>query len=163
MASLLSRRSGIAAPRAARPCVVANVTASSPKVAAGWSPTSWRKFPIVQQPKYDDKVEYQAVLDELSSFPPLVFAGECRNLKAKLAKASIGEAFIVQGGDCAEAFSQFNANKIRDFYRVMLQMGLIVAFGGGMPVIKLGSMGAWRGVAARGGSLTSTPEGGVTF
>jgi 3-deoxy-D-arabino-heptulosonate 7-phosphate (DAHP) synthase class II len=78
--------------------------------------------------------------DEIRSFPPLIFAGECRNLQERLAKAAVGEAFILQGGDCAEAFTQFSANRIRDTYRVLLQMSVVMMFGGGVPVIKLGRM-----------------------
>jgi 3-deoxy-7-phosphoheptulonate synthase len=70
----------------------------------------------------------------------LIFAGECRNLQERLAKAATGEAFILQGGDCAEAFTQFSANKIRDTYRVLLQMSVVMMFGGGVPIIKLGRM-----------------------
>jgi 3-deoxy-7-phosphoheptulonate synthase len=70
--------------------------------------------------------------------PPLIFAGECRTLQSRLAKAAVGEAFVITGGDCAESFTQFSANRIRDFYRVLLQMSVVLAFGGGVPVIKLG-------------------------
>jgi 3-deoxy-7-phosphoheptulonate synthase len=78
--------------------------------------------------------------DEIRSYPPLIFAGECRNLQERLAKAAVGEAFILQGGDCAEAFTQFSANRIRDTYRVLLQMSVVMMFGGGVPIIKLGRM-----------------------
>jgi 3-deoxy-D-arabino-heptulosonate 7-phosphate (DAHP) synthase class II len=77
---------------------------------------------------------------EIRSYPPLIFAGECRNLQERLAKAAVGEAFILQGGDCAEAFTQFSANRIRDTYRVLLQMSVVMMFGGGVPIIKLGRM-----------------------
>ena len=77
-------------------------------------------------------------MSELSSMPPLVFAGECRTLQSRLAQAAAGEAFLVQGGDCAEAFSQFNANRIRDLFRLLLQMSVVLMFGGGVPVVKLG-------------------------
>lgn len=77
---------------------------------------------------------------EIASMPPLVFAGECRNLQASLAKCAVGDAFIVQGGDCAEAFSQFSANRIRDLFRLILQMSVVVMFGGGVPVVKLGRL-----------------------
>ncbi|KAG1671346.1 hypothetical protein FOA52_002956 [Chlamydomonas sp. UWO 241] len=122
----------------AEPVVRSTLPSPGSPVAKPWSPNSWREFPVSQQPNYPDPEATQAVLDEIASYPPIVTAGECRNLQAKLAKACVGEAFIVQGGDCAEAFSQFSANNIRDFYRLLLQMSLIVAFGGGMPVIKLG-------------------------
>jgi len=84
--------------------------------------------------------QVQAACSEIKSYPPLIFAGECRNLQDRLAKAATGEAFILQGGDCAEAFTQFNANKIRDTYRVLLQMSVVMMFGGGVPIVKLGRM-----------------------
>ena len=77
---------------------------------------------------------------EIASFPPLVFAGECRTLQERLAKCATGDAFILQGGDCAEAFSQFNANRIRDLFRLILQMSVVMMFGGGVPVVKLGRL-----------------------
>ena len=84
--------------------------------------------------------ELDASIAEIASMPPLVFAGECRNLQDRLAAAARGDAFIVQGGDCAEAFTQFSANRIRDLYRLILQMGLVVQYGGGMPVVKIGRL-----------------------
>lgn len=75
----------------------------------------------------------------LESFPPVVFAGEARNLEEKLAQAAMGNAFLLQGGDCAESFKEFNANNIRDTFRVILQMGVVLMFGGQMPVIKVRS------------------------
>lgn len=116
----------------------AGVEASSGSAPSSWAPNTWRKLPVQQQPEYPDPEAVRTTLKELGAYPPLIFAGECRTLQARLAKAATGEAFIVQGGDCAEAFSQFSANRIRDFYRVLLQMALVVAFGGGVPVIKLG-------------------------
>jgi 3-deoxy-7-phosphoheptulonate synthase len=86
------------------------------------------------------QAELEKAVAEITDFPPLVFAGECRNLQERLAAASRGEAFIVQGGDCAEAFSQFNANRIRDLFRLILQMSVVVMFGGGVPVVKLGRL-----------------------
>lgn len=105
-----------------------------------WKPDCWRSFQVLQQPDYPDESHLRNAIDALSSFPPLVFAGECRNLQTRLAEAAVGDAFVIQGGDCAEAFSQFDANKIRDSYRVLLQMGLVLTFGGGIPVIKMGRM-----------------------
>lgn len=105
---------------------------------SSWSLNSWRSKPIVQQPEYPDRKAVEAVNAEISRMPPLIFAGECRTLQARLAKAAVGEAFCITGGDCAESFDAFNANRIRDYYRVMLQMSIIMAFGGGVPVIKLG-------------------------
>ena len=106
--------------------------------ADNWSPTSWRSKPIVQQPTYPDPAVLKTALEEIARMPPLIFAGECRSLQSRLAKCATGEAFILQGGDCAEAFGQFSANRIRDFYRVLLQMSVVLAFGGGVPIVKLG-------------------------
>ena len=77
---------------------------------------------------------------EIAAYPPLVFAGECRTLQQRLAKCATGEAFILQGGDCAEAFSQFSANRIRDLFRLILQMSVVIMFGGGVPVVKMGRL-----------------------
>eukprot|EP00879_Flechtneria_rotunda_P028188 GHRR01030273.1.p1 GENE.GHRR01030273.1~~GHRR01030273.1.p1 ORF type:complete len:299 (+),score=69.36 GHRR01030273.1:318-1214(+) len=107
---------------------------------ADWSPDSWRRKHAYQQPNYPDKAEVLKACGDIKSYPPLIFAGECRNLQERLAKAAVGEAFILQGGDCAEAFTQFTANRIRDTYRVLLQMSVVMMFGGGVPVIKLGRM-----------------------
>lgn len=95
---------------------------------------------LCSQPEYPDKAEVEKACGEIASYPPLIFAGECRNLQERLAKAAVGEAFILQGGDCAEAFTQFSANRIRDTYRVLLQMSVVMMFGGGVPVVKLGRM-----------------------
>ncbi len=105
-----------------------------------WTPTSWRKCPIVQQPTYPDKAAARKVNEEIARMPPLIFAGECRTLQQRLAKASVGDAFLITGGDCAESFDAFSANRLRDYYRVMLQMSVIMAFGGGVPVIKVGML-----------------------
>lgn len=105
-----------------------------------WSPKSWRKFPIKQQPIYSDKELLKRVENELKSYPPLVFAGEARNLKSRLADAVEGRAFLLQGGDCAESFSQFNAVNIRDMFKVIIQMSAILTFAGKMPVIKVGRL-----------------------
>lgn len=92
--------------------------------------------------------------------PPLIFAGECRTLQARLAKAAVGEAFLITGGDCAEAFGQFSANRIRDFYRVLLQMAVVLGFGGGVPVIKLGRI---AGQFAKPRSANTETKDGVTL
>lgn len=103
-----------------------------------WTPSSWRQRTALQQPDYpDEKVLNQAV-QNIASMPPLVFAGECRKLQQRLAKSTAGEAFILFGGDCAEAFSKFSANRIRDLYRLLLQMSVVMTFGGGVPIVKLG-------------------------
>ncbi|KAK9811678.1 hypothetical protein WJX72_008213 [[Myrmecia] bisecta] len=105
-----------------------------------WGPTSWRNLEARQQPKYPDHQALQRVVEKLAAKPPLVFAGECRKLQARLAKAATGEAFILQGGDCAESFTQFSADRIRDAFRVLLQMSVVMMFGGGVPVVKIGRM-----------------------
>ena len=81
--------------------------------------------------------ELESVLKTIESFPPIVFAGEARSLEEKLAEAAMGNAFLLQGGDCAESFKEFNANNIRDTFRVLLQMGVVLMFGGQMPVVKV--------------------------
>lgn len=91
----------------------------------------------LQLPEYPDQNELDQVLQTLESFPPIVFAGEARGLEDKLAQAAMGNAFLLQGGDCAESFKEFNANNIRDTFRVILQMGVVLMFGGQMPVIKV--------------------------
>jgi len=106
-----------------------------------WTPSSWRNKPILQQPTYPDQQHLQNVLDELKRYPPLVFAGEARTLKNQLAKVSEGNAFLLQGGDCAESFSEFHADNIRDSFKAMMQMAVVMTFAGGVPVVKVGRMG----------------------
>jgi 3-deoxy-7-phosphoheptulonate synthase len=106
-----------------------------------WSPSSWQGLPILQQPTYPDKAALDAVLEQLKDYPPLVFAGEVRNLRAQLAEVVEGRAFLLQGGDCAESFSEFNARNIRDTFKVMMQMAVVMTFSAGMPVVKVGRMG----------------------
>ncbi len=105
-----------------------------------WTPDSWRQKPARQLPEYDDPERLRQVEQTLAGFPPLVFAGECRALEARLAEVCAGRAFLLQGGDCAEAFAEFNANKIRDTLRVLLQMAVVLTFAAGMPVVKVGRM-----------------------
>ncbi len=105
-----------------------------------WSPDSWRSKPISQSPRYRDEGQLAATTSQLSRLPPLVFAGEARRLKDLLAQAAAGEAFVLQGGDCAESFAEFETNTIRDTFRVLLQMAAVLAFGCGMPVIRIGRM-----------------------
>jgi len=109
-------------------------------LANGWTPQSWRNCPIRQVPSYPDPAQLSAVEARLAKYPPLVFAGEARILKAHLAQAAQGQAFVLQGGDCAESFGDFTANVIRDTFRVLLQMAVVLTFGGRMPVVKLGRM-----------------------
>ncbi|MGE4480376.1 class II 3-deoxy-7-phosphoheptulonate synthase [Acidocella sp.] len=115
-------------------------TITPAELTSGWTPSSWRDHPIKQVPSYPDLDKLAAVETRLSMFPPLVFAGEARNLKAQLARAAQGQAFVLQGGDCAESFGDFTANIIRDSFRVLLQMAVVLTFGGAMPVVKLGRM-----------------------
>jgi 3-deoxy-7-phosphoheptulonate synthase len=105
-----------------------------------WSPDAWQNLPIVQHPTYPDQAVLQGVKAQLSKMPPLVFAGEVRALKKKLAKVARGEAFLLQGGDCAESFAEFGANKIRDTLRVILQMSVVLAYSSGKPVVKVARM-----------------------
>ena len=106
--------------------------------SAAWSPQSWRGLPIQQVPEYPDAVALSDVERQIASYPPLVFAGEARKLKKMLGKAAAGEAFLLQGGDCAEAFAEHAADNIRDFFRVFLQMAVVMTFGAALPVVKLG-------------------------
>src|SRR4051794_20338989 len=103
-----------------------------------WTPDSWRGKPVVQMPAYPDTAALAAVEAKLASFPPLVFAGEARNLKKSLARVAAGDAFLLQGGDCAESFEDHSANSIRDFFRVFLQMSVILTFAAACPVVKVG-------------------------
>ena len=103
-----------------------------------WTPDSWRKFPVVQVPDYADAKKLEATEKLLAGFPPLVFAGEARKLKRKLARVAEGRAFLLQGGDCAESFAEHSADNIRDFFRVFLQMSVVMTFAGGQPVVKVG-------------------------
>ena len=105
-----------------------------------WTKSSWRNKPRIQMPDYTDAAALSAVEAQLSQYPLLVFAGEARRLKSHLAAASRGEAFLLQGGDCAEAFDQFNSDSIRDTFKVMLQMAMVLTFGAKVPVIKVGRM-----------------------
>ena len=107
---------------------------------ARWSPDTWRARPIRQVPAYPDPAALAAMEGRLASYPPLVFAGEARRLKQALAMASDGRAFLLQGGDCAESFGDFTANNIRDTFRVLLQMAVVLTFGASVPVVKLGRM-----------------------
>ena len=103
-----------------------------------WKPNSWRNYPVVQMPTYPDESKVNSVEARLSFKPPLVFAGEVQALKKSLALAEKGNSFILQGGDCAESFSQFSANGIRDTFKVLLQMAVILTYGSSIPIIKIG-------------------------
>ncbi|MSP03793.1 MAG: 3-deoxy-7-phosphoheptulonate synthase class II [Acetobacteraceae bacterium] len=125
-----------------------------------WTPDSWRDTPIRQVPTYPDLTKLAEMEARLHRYPPLVFAGEARRLKAALAQAAEGKAFVLQGGDCAESFSDFTANIIRDSFRVLLQMAVTLTFGAAMPVVKLGRM---AGQFAKPRSSDSETIDGVTL
>src|SRR5271154_1634923 len=103
-----------------------------------WTPDSWRTKPVLQVPEYPDAKALADVEAQLATFPPLVFAGEARNLKKALGRVAAGEAFLLQGGDCAESFAEHGANNIRDFFRVFLQMAVVLTYAGAVPVVKVG-------------------------
>jgi len=112
-------------------------------VSERWTRDSWRKKPIVQVPQYPDKGELDAVEHKIESFPPLVFAGEARNLKTVLGRVAAGEGFLLHGGDCAESFTDpsannISANNIRDYLRLFLQMAVVLTYAAAMPVVKVG-------------------------
>ena len=102
-----------------------------------WTPRSWRDAPAEQQPDWPDELALATVLARLASLPPLVFAGEVRDLTASLARVSEGQAFLLQAGDCAESF-EFSADTIRDKLKVILQMAVVLTYGAGVPVVKMG-------------------------
>jgi 3-deoxy-7-phosphoheptulonate synthase len=106
--------------------------------SAKWSPDSWRSKPRLQMPDYPDGRALAEVEAQLATFPPLVFAGEARNLKRALAQVGAGDAFLLQGGDCAESFAEHGANNIRDFFRLFLQMAVVLTYAAASPVVKVG-------------------------
>ncbi len=107
-------------------------------MAERWTPESWRGKPIMQAPDYPDAAALSDVEKLLTSFPPLVFAGEARQLKKTLAKVAAGDAFLLQGGDCAESFAEHHPDNIRDFFRVLLQMAVVLTYAAASPVVKIG-------------------------
>lgn len=125
-----------------------------------WTPDTWRNKTAKQMPHYTDQAALERVEEIIGELPPLVFAGEARNLKKQLAAACRGEAFVLQGGDCAESFSEFGANKIRDTFRVLLQMSVVMTFGGAMPIVKMGRM---AGQFAKPRSSDNETQGDVTL
>ncbi len=127
-------------------------------MTTGWDKTTWRQRPRVQMPDYAEPETLAAVEAQLAKYPPLVFAGEVRRLKRSLAGASRGEAFLLQGGDCAESFAEFNADIIRDTFKVLLQMAVVLTFGAKVPVIKVGRM---AGQFAKPRSAPTETLGGV--
>ncbi len=108
--------------------------------SSSWSPASWRMRPVQQLPAYQDAAHLADVERRLAGFPPLVFAGEARELKRQLGEVALGRGFLLQGGECAESFAEFRADNIRDTLRVLLQMAVVLAFGAGVPVVKVGRL-----------------------
>ena len=125
-----------------------------------WSPNSWRNMPISQVPNYPDAAAVETVEKQLATFPPLVFAGEARKLKKQLAQVAEGQAFLLQGGDCAESFAEHGADNIRDFFRVFLQMSVVLTFAGSQPVVKVGRI---AGQFAKPRSSDTETKDGVTL
>ncbi len=109
-------------------------------MAANWTPQSWKDKPVRQGPAYPDAKHLAEVEEALAKQPPLVFAGEARRLRENLSDVSQGNAFLLQGGDCAESFAEFGANTIRDTFKVLLQMAVVLTYAGGCPVVKVGRM-----------------------
>jgi 3-deoxy-7-phosphoheptulonate synthase len=128
--------------------------------APPWTPESWRARPVWQMPVYPDGATLAAVETRLRRYPPLVFAGEARRLRAALGEAAAGRAFVLQGGDCAESFADFTANIIRDTFRILLQMAVVLTFGARVPVVKLGRM---AGQYAKPRSADTETKDGVTL
>lgn len=129
-------------------------------MANKWTPDSWRGKPVLQVPEYRNTEHLESVEAQLRRSPPLVFAGEARSLKKSLAKVADGEAFLLQGGDCAESFAEFHADNIRDTFRVLLQMAVVLTFGAALPVIKVGRM---AGQFAKPRSGPTETQGDVTL
>ncbi|HMO28724.1 3-deoxy-7-phosphoheptulonate synthase class II [Enterovirga sp.] len=125
-----------------------------------WAPASWRTRPVQQVPAYRDAEALATVERQLAGFPPLVFAGEARKLKATLGRVAAGDAFLLQGGDCAESFAEHSADNIRDFFRVFLQMAVVLTFAGSSPVVKVGRI---AGQFAKPRSSDTETVDGVTL
>ncbi|HKD46289.1 MAG TPA: 3-deoxy-7-phosphoheptulonate synthase, partial [Rhizomicrobium sp.] len=129
-------------------------------MAQPWTPQSWQEKPIRQVPEYPDRAALERVLTQLKTHPPLVFAGEARNLMAALGQVSEGKAFLLQGGDCAESFAEFHPDNIRDTFRVLLQMAVVLTFAAGVPVVKVGRI---AGQFAKPRSDDFETQNGVTL
>ena len=125
-----------------------------------WSADSWRNFPVKHQPTYSDMTALKLTEEKLKSLPPLVFAGEARTLKEKLASVSEGNAFLLQGGDCAESFAEFNADNLRDTFRVILQMAAVLTYGASLPIVKVGRL---AGQFAKPRSEPTESRDGITL
>ena len=129
-------------------------------VARNWNPDSWKTHEARHLPRYEDASALSEAEATLRNYPPLVFAGEARALKAELAGVSRGEGFLIQGGDCAESFAEFHPNNIRDTFRVLLQMAVVLTFAGKLPVVKVGRM---AGQFAKPRSADTETKDGVTL
>ena len=129
-------------------------------MAENWTPQSWRRKKIIQVPEYLNANKLETVENILRKSPPLVFAGEARSLKNSLSRVASGEAFLLQGGDCAESFAEFNADNIRDTFKVLLQMAVVLTFGASLPVIKTGRL---AGQFAKPRSSDTETVNGVTL
>jgi len=129
-------------------------------MATNWTPASWRGFEARQLPDYPDAAALAAAETELGRFPPLVFAGEARALTADLAEVAAGNAFLLQGGDCAESFAEFHPNNIRDTFRVILQMAVILTYSSKLPIVKVGRM---AGQFAKPRSAPTEEQDGVSL
>lgn len=138
--SLYPKRGAIVAVHAADPSKRPDGSVLTASGSSRWAPDSWRSKKALQIPVYPNKEDLESVLQMIESFPPIVFAGEARKLEERLADAALGKAFLLQGGDCAESFKEFKADNIRDTFRVMLQMAVVLMFGGQLPVVKVGRM-----------------------
>ena len=126
-----------------------------------WTPSTWRAKPAKHMPAdYPDAAHLARVEETLRVMPPLVFAGEARKLKAELGRVAAGDAFLLQGGDCAESFKEFHADNIRDTFRLLLQMAVVLTFAGGKPVVKVGRI---AGQFAKPRSEETETQGGVTL
>ena len=109
-------------------------------MATAWAPESWRDHEARQLPDYPDQTALAAAEAQIAAYPPLVFAGEARALMAELATVAAGRGFLLQGGDCAESFAEFHANNIRDTFRVILQMAVVLTYASKLPIVKVGRM-----------------------
>jgi 3-deoxy-7-phosphoheptulonate synthase len=136
-----SKNNGPAVPAAAAASKASSSAVATPEkkpAAQGkWTVDSWKSKKALQLPEYPNQEELDSVLKTIETFPPVVFAGEARHLEERLAEAAMGRAFVLQGGDCAESFKEFHANNIRDTFRILLQMGAVLMFGGQVPVVKV--------------------------
>jgi 3-deoxy-7-phosphoheptulonate synthase len=129
-------------------------------MASRWTPSSWREKPILQQPDWPDKAKLAEVEKTLATYPPLVFAGEARRLTQQLGRVAEGKAFLLQGGDCAESFAELHPDKIRDTFRVLLQMAVVLTYGAACPIVKVGRM---AGQFAKPRSADFETQGDVTL